>query len=83
MNRQTVEGWTPLHLAARRCCTEVVEELLAAGADASLLDAEGRSALHSVARAADVELFGMLFARAGGMAAVRDAKGASNVMILK
>mmetsp|Transcript_65512 Transcript_65512/g.202712 ORF Transcript_65512/g.202712 Transcript_65512/m.202712 type:complete len:80 (+) Transcript_65512:21-260(+) len=36
---------TPLHAAAANGYTETVKELLAMGADKSLLDAQGRSAL--------------------------------------
>ena len=43
-------GATPLHLAARRDCVEIVEELIRAGADKDAVDDLGFSALHAALR---------------------------------
>lgn len=61
MNAATAEGWTALHLAAKDRHLHIVSLLLEAGADASIQDAHGCTALHFAARIADSALFQMLY----------------------
>lgn len=61
MNAATAEGWTALHLAAKDRHLHIVSLLLEAGADASIRDAHGCTALHFAARIADTALFQMLY----------------------
>ena len=46
---RTEDGWTPLHVAARRGTPENIEVLLAAGADVMARDEDGNTPLHSAA----------------------------------
>ena len=57
MNAQTQQGWAPLHLSTKDNRLQVVEALLNAGADSSLQDSQGRTALHFAARIGDVTMF--------------------------
>lgn len=51
---------TPLHLAVITKQAEVVEDLLRAGADVSLLDRHGNSALHLAAAEGDDRILSLL-----------------------
>uniref|UniRef100_A0A4W3J225 Nuclear factor NF-kappa-B p105 subunit n=1 Tax=Callorhinchus milii TaxID=7868 RepID=A0A4W3J225_CALMI len=56
---------TPLHLAVITRQTEVVELLLKAGADMSLLDCHGNSVLHKAAEQGDVKTLNILLNKKG------------------
>lgn len=51
VNMQDFKGQTPLMLATEEGCSEMVENLLAAGADPDLQDFTGKTALHSAVKA--------------------------------
>lgn len=51
LNMQDFKGQTPLMLATEEGCSEMVESLLAAGADPDLQDFTGKTALHSAVKA--------------------------------
>ena len=72
---QTSDGWTALHLAARQRGAGVAQQLLAAGADGSILDNRGCAPLHYVVQAANVDLFNVLFSNPACCVTSPDAKG--------
>lgn len=57
------QGRTPLHRAAKRKQVEMVDFLLANGADVQAVDAEGRTALHEGAEAGDLAVVRHLLAK--------------------
>lgn len=75
VNAQTDEGWSALHLAAKDCRLHVVNALLAAKADPSLVDVHCCTALHYAARMGDMTLFQSLYRRASDFFRLRDVKG--------
>jgi ankyrin repeat protein len=66
LDAQDVDGLTLLHLAALRSEIDVAR-LLAAGADASLLTNDGRSALHLACRARKSNIVGYLLHETGNL----------------
>lgn len=69
---------TPLMIAVQRARGQLLYWLLRKGADPSLLDVDGDSALHWAAYAGDVTALALLPAGAGGLAAVApDAHGST------
>jgi ankyrin repeat protein len=72
------DQWTPLiHEAGKKCCTEVSDILLRAGADPCVRTSPGRStALHIAAKVGLAETCEMLIAKAGSsILEVRDCQG--------
>lgn len=72
---QTLDGLTPLHLAAMGRWTPVVNCLMDAGADATKLDCERCMPLHRAVRLADTELFNALFPASASCLQLEDVKG--------
>ena len=72
---QSLDGLTPLHLAAMGRWTPIVARLLEAGANATLVDCEGCAPLHRAVRLADADLFNTLFPAAPACLDITDAKG--------
>lgn len=75
VNAQTAEGWSALHLASKDCRLHVVNALLMAGAESSLVDANGCTALHYAARIGDMTLFQALYRRSADHFRLQDIKG--------
>ena len=72
---QSLDGLTPLHLAAMGRWTTLVARLLEAGADAALVDCEGCAPLHRAVRLADPDLFNALFPASSSCLDTLDTKG--------
>lgn len=75
---QSLDGLTPLHLAAMGRWTPVVARLLEDGASATLVDCEGCAPLHRAVRLADVDLFNALFPASASCLDQHDAKGGNS-----
>ena len=76
VNASSVQGFTPLHLAAKNLHVPVVQVLLHAGANGSLKDATGCCSLHYAVEEPDMELFTALYSHPGCNVQGADAKGA-------
>lgn len=72
---RSTEGFTPLHLAARAQSTSVASLLLASGADSSIVDASGRTALHYAAQTGNWSLFHSLHEHAACSVLQPDNRG--------
>lgn len=83
VNAQTQQGWAPLHLSTKDNRLQVVEELLAAGADSSLQDSQGRTALHFSARIGDVTMFQTIFKHPSCKADLMDCRGKHHLTCCK
>ena len=85
LNSRDLDGWTPLHWAARRGNSEAVSLLLAHGADAFLItDNDKRSALHLAAMSNSVLCLRLLLNhRVGNRILDINAKDIYNVTPLK
>ena len=68
------EGWTPLHYAAREGQAQVVEVLIARGAEIDARDNQGMTPLHWAAERGQHELAGLLIDAGANMTA-RDSEG--------
>ena len=83
--RKPLQGRTALHHAAQRGDKDIVEALLAAGANPDAADAAGNSAMHLLAmrprRASDVAIVDALI-KAGADGRLRNAKGRTALMEL-